>query len=116
FSCTFCDWGSATASKVSRYSEERLYREVDWLADHGIQHLFVCDANFGMLSRDVEIARYLADAYSRRGLPVAISIQNTKNRTDRSEQIQRVFKQSRVVSFGASISLQSVDPTVLKAI
>lgn len=116
FSCTFCDWGSATASKVSRYSEERLYREIDWFVDHRIQHLFICDANFGMLGRDVEIARYLADAYSRRNLPVAISIQNTKNRTDRSEQIQRVFKKSGVVSFGASISLQSLDPTVLKAI
>jgi radical SAM superfamily enzyme YgiQ (UPF0313 family) len=116
FSCTFCDWGSATASKVSLYSEERLYREIDWLADHGIHHLFVCDANFGMLGRDVEIARYLADAYSRRNIPVAISIQNTKNRTDRSEQIQRVFKQSRVVSFGATISLQSAEPAVLKAI
>jgi len=116
FTCTFCDWGSATASKVTRYSDERLYREIDWLADHRIQHIFVCDANFGMLPRDVEIARRLTSAYTRRNLPVAISVQNTKNRTDRSEQIHRIFKQSDVVSFGATISLQSVDQSVLKAI
>jgi len=116
FSCAFCDWGSATASKVSRYGEERLHREIDWLAEHGIQHLFVCDANFGMLSRDVDTARYLADTYARYGLPLAISIQNTKNRTDRSEKIQKIFKESGVISFGAIISLQSLDPTTLKAI
>jgi radical SAM superfamily enzyme YgiQ (UPF0313 family) len=116
FACTFCDWGSATASKISRYGESRLLQEIEWLADHRIHHLFVCDANFGMLSRDVEIAERLVDAYRRRHMYVAVSVQNTKNRTDRSAQIQRIFKQSGVVSFGASISLQSVDPTVLKAI
>jgi tRNA A37 methylthiotransferase MiaB len=116
FACTFCDWGSATASKVSRYSESRLFDEIEWLADHRIHHLFMCDANFGMLSRDADIAERLVDAYRRRGMYVAISVQNTKNRTDRSEQIQRIFKQSGVVSFGASISLQSVDRKVLKAI
>jgi radical SAM superfamily enzyme YgiQ (UPF0313 family) len=116
FTCTFCDWGSATASKVSRYGDERLAREIDWLAGHGIHHLFVCDANFGMLVRDVEIARQLAKTYADHGTYLAVSVQNTKNRTDRSEQIQRIFKESRAVTFGASISLQSVDRDVLKAI
>jgi radical SAM superfamily enzyme YgiQ (UPF0313 family) len=116
FACTFCDWGSATASKIARYSMGRLQQEIEWLADHRIHHLFVCDANFGMLSRDVEIAEHLIETYRRRGLYIAVSVQNTKNRTDRSEQIQRVFKQSGVVSFGATISFQSVDRKVLKAI
>jgi len=116
FACAFCDWGSATASKISRYGEDRLLREIEWLADHHIHHLCVCDANFGMLPRDVEIARRIAKTYAEHGSHLAISVQNTKNRTDRSKEIQRIFKESRVVSFGASISLQSVDPTVLKVI
>jgi len=116
FSCTFCDWGSATASKVSRYGMDRLFAEIDWMVDRGIQHLFVCDANFGMLPRDLEIASYIAAAYGRHRSHVAISVQSTKNRSDRSETIQRIFQQSQVVSFGASISLQSVDAGVLKAI
>lgn len=116
FSCAFCDWGSATGSKVNRFGMERLVQEIEWMADHGIHHLFVCDANFGMLPRDVEITRRLADVYARRGSYLAISVQNTKNRTERSEEIQRIFQDSRVISFGASISLQSVDPTVLKAV
>jgi radical SAM superfamily enzyme YgiQ (UPF0313 family) len=116
FSCTFCDWGSATASRVFRYSLDRLAREIEWMTDHDIHHLFVCDANFGLLPRDLEIARKLAEAYSRRGTYLAIHVQNTKNRVDRSEAIQSIFRDSGVISFGASISLQTVDPAVLKAI
>jgi len=116
FACSFCDWGSATGSRVARYSLPRLRQEIDWMASCGIHHLFVCDANFGMLPRDVEIARYLALAYAERSSYVAVSIQNTKNRTERTEQIQQIFRSSRVVSFGASISLQSVSPEVLTAI
>ena len=56
FRCTFCDWGSATAAKVTKFGEERLYREVDWFADKKIEYIFCCDANFGILKRDVDIA------------------------------------------------------------
>jgi tRNA A37 methylthiotransferase MiaB len=116
FSCTFCDWGSATSSKIARYGEERLIREIEWMVDHGIHHLCVCDANFGILPRDVEIARWIARAYAQRRSPLAISVQSTKNRAERSQQIQQIFHDSRVVSFGASLSLQSVDAATLTAI
>jgi tRNA A37 methylthiotransferase MiaB len=116
FSCTFCDWGSATGSKVFRYGMDRLALEIKWMVDHGIHHLVVCDANFGMFTRDVDIAQMLADEFARGRSPLSVSTQNTKNRTERSEAIQRIFRDSRVISFGASISLQSVDPSVLKAI
>ena len=33
FRCTFCDWGSATAAKVTKFGEERLFAEVDWFAE-----------------------------------------------------------------------------------
>ena len=116
FACSFCDWGSATASKVGAYSWARIAAEIEWLAKNGIHHLFVCDANFGILPRDVEIAEEISAAYTRNRSHVAISVQNAKNRADRSERIQRVFQKSRAISFGASISLQSVNPFVLKAI
>jgi hypothetical protein len=95
---------------------ERIASEIEWMAQHDIHHLVVCDANFGIFERDVEIARMLADVYVKHTSYLAVSVQNTKNRTERSEQIQRVFRDARVITFGASISLQSVDPTVLKAV
>ena len=61
FRCTFCDWGSATAGKVTKFGEERLLREVDWFAEKKIEYIFCCDANFGIQKRDVDIAKYVAE-------------------------------------------------------
>jgi len=51
FQCTFCDWGSATAAKVSKFELDRLYQELEWFAQHEIEYIFVCDANFGIQKR-----------------------------------------------------------------
>ena len=60
FKCTFCDWGSATASKVNKFELERLKLEIDWFSKKKIEFIFCCDANFGILKRDIEIAEYAA--------------------------------------------------------
>src|SRR5262245_12096895 len=39
FQCTFCDWGSATAGKVTKFGIDRLYREVDWFAQKKIEYI-----------------------------------------------------------------------------
>jgi radical SAM superfamily enzyme YgiQ (UPF0313 family) len=113
FSCTFCDWGSAVSARINRFELDRLEAEADWFAEHGISHVFVCDANFGILPRDVEVARFLVDAYERRNQSLAVSVQNTKTATERSFEIQRMLTTSRAVSFGATLSLQSVDEQTL---
>ena len=53
FSCTFCDWGSLINAKVYPFDMERCLRELDWFSEHKIGYIFCCDANFGILARDV---------------------------------------------------------------
>jgi len=48
-----------------------------------IEFVFCCDANFGILPRDVDIARTIATKKSELGYPKAFSVQNTKNATER---------------------------------
>src|SRR5690348_3163902 len=84
FQCTFCDWGSATAGKVTKFELDRLYKELDWFAQKKIEYIFVCDANFGIQKRDVEIAERVADIRGRTGFPQGFSVQNTKNATERA--------------------------------
>ena len=60
FPCTFCDWGSAIADRVYRFDLERIYSELDWFSKNKIEFIFNCDANFGILSRDIDIARRAA--------------------------------------------------------
>ena len=115
FRCTFCDWGSATAAKVTKFGEERLFREVDWFAEKKIEYIFCCDANFGIQKRDVDIANYVADVKKTTGYPVALSVQNTKNATERAYQTQKILSDAGL-NKGVALSMQSVDMTTLEAI
>ena len=91
FKCTFCDWGSATASKVNKFDLERLKLEIDWFSKNKIEFIFCCDANFGILKRDIEIAEYVAIKKKRTGYPKVLSVQNTKNTTERAYQTQKIL-------------------------
>jgi radical SAM superfamily enzyme YgiQ (UPF0313 family) len=115
FRCTFCDWGSATAAKVTKFGEERLYREVDWFAANRIEYIFCCDANFGIQKRDVDIAKYVAAIKKATGYPVALSVQNTKNATERAYETQRILSDAGL-NKGVALSMQSVDKATLVAI
>lgn len=115
FSCTFCDWGSAVASKVNSWDLERLYREIDWFAEHKIEFIFCADANFGILPRDVDIVGRCAESKKKRGYPQAMSVQNTKNATERSYMVQKILSDAGL-NKGVVVSLQSIDERTLKAI
>lgn len=115
FSCTFCDWGSATQAKVYPFDIERLYGEIDWFVRHKIEFIFCCDANFGILPRDVEIVQRVAEKKKTNGYPHALSVQNTKNVTDRAYTVQKILADAGL-NKGVAIALQSVDPETLKSI
>ena len=115
FACTFCDWGSAIAAKVSQFDLDRLLTEVDWFARNKIEFIFCCDANYGMLSRDYDVTNYVATTKQRLGYPKALSVQNTKNGTERAYRVQKLLSDAGL-NKGVAISLQSVDSETLKAI
>lgn len=115
FSCTFCDWGSAIASKVYAFDMERVLREIDWFARQQIEFIFCCDANFGILPRDVDIVEYVAEVKQKYGYPRKLSVQNTKNATERAYKVQKLLNDADL-NKGVTIALQSVDPATLKSV
>jgi radical SAM superfamily enzyme YgiQ (UPF0313 family) len=116
FSCTFCDWGSAIQTKVTPFAlEDRLFREITWFAQKKIEFVFCCDANYGILPRDLEITRRIIQAKEQYGYPRAFSVQNTKNATERAYQVQKLLSDAGL-NKGVAIALQSVDPGTLKSI
>lgn len=115
FGCTFCDWGSAVASKVYPFDRARLEAELRWFAALEGEFIFCCDANFGILPRDVELARTAAEVKARTGFPLTLSVQNTKNATERSYQVQRTLANAGM-NAGVTLSLQSTDAHTLKSV
>lgn len=115
FSCTFCDWGSAVAGKVFKIEMDRLLHEVEWFADRRIEYVFCTDANFGILPRDIDLAKHVAKIKRERGYPHALSVQNTKNATERAYTAQRILAEAGL-NKGVALSMQAIDPETLKAI
>ena len=71
YGCTFCDWGSATQSRIRKFDLDRVYAELEWCATHKVHQVFLADANFGIFERDVDIAAKVAELKHRARLPDA---------------------------------------------
>ena len=115
FRCTFCDWGSATAAKISKFSDTRIEREIEWFAKHKLEYIFCCDANFGIQKRDTEIARNLAKVKKEKGYPKVFSVQGTKNQTEQAYEMHKILSDSGLNN-GVVLSMQSMDTKTLISI
>ena len=115
FTCAFCYWGSKTKSKVFQFDQGRVFKEIDWISDKKIEFVFCCDANFGILPRDAEIAAKIADNKKRYGYPKAFSVQNMKNSSDKIFAIQKMLNDFGLQK-GVNLALQSVNEETLKNI
>ena len=115
FSCAYCDWGSATNSKVARMELDRVFAELDWFSKNKVEFIFCCDANFGMLPRDYEIAKKAVENKKKYGYPHVLSVQNTKNARERAYKVQKLLAENSL-SKGVTLAMQSVDSHTLKEI
>jgi radical SAM superfamily enzyme YgiQ (UPF0313 family) len=115
FQCTFCDWGSLTASKVLEIGWDRIMREIEWFSHHKIEYLFAADANFGIRKRDLDIAKALVAAKKKSGFPHQFRVCFTKNSTDKIFAVAKTLNDVGMLN-GISLSMQSLDAHTLTAI
>jgi putative methyltransferase len=116
FNCSFCNWGSYTSSKVREVDIERIHREIAWFGEKRIGHLYITDANFGILPRDVAIARLLAKTNNETGYPKQVWANYNKNTNERVLEINDIFVSNLMSYSGATISVQSLNSETLSAV
>jgi len=65
YSCSYCFWGVDALNKLTKFGLDRVFAELDYVAQYGVDftELYFADANFGILKRDVEIARHIRKLY-----------------------------------------------------
>ena len=116
FKCTFCDWGSATGSKMYKLNINRIHDEINWFADKGMPFLSMTTSNFGAFKqRDKEVTNIIVECNKRTGMPTAISTSYGKNNADTVFEISKMLLDAGIQT-GAAISFQSTTPEVLKNI
>lgn len=114
YSCSFCDWGSATMSKVRKFEMSRVEAEVDWLGKIGVSFIFLADANFGILPRDVDIADRLAETRAKYNYPKGLYYSSAKNNPDRMVEIARRTYDANLTTEHV-LSVQHTDSDVIAA-
>lgn len=113
FRCTFCAWGMASRNLVRRFSLETALAEIEYVgARSKARNWIMCDANFGILKRDVEIAQAIRNVKDKTGMPQRCQSWLSKNTTERNIEIAEIMGD---MVFGV-MSVQSMDANVLKAI
>lgn len=115
FKCTYCYWGAATNSRVFRLSLDRVKAEITWLARNRTLYLFITDANFGMLKRDIEIAEHIARCKRDYGYPTTVWLSAAKNSPQRMTEVTRIMSREGLIST-QPVSLQTLDPVALVSV
>lgn len=113
FRCTFCAWGMASKDLVRRLDLDTALAEVAYIGERSkATNWLVCDANFGILKRDVEIAKAIRAVRDRHGLPHKCHVWLAKNVTERNLEIAQILGDMTV----PVMAVQSLDDDVLAKI
>ncbi|MBI3021741.1 MAG: radical SAM protein [Candidatus Omnitrophica bacterium] len=122
FTCTFCDWGMAAMNKVRKFTTERVFGEFEYVATRfpNFPVWIFADANFGILPRDVDIARKIREVKERTALTRVMTF-DSKNTHDRNTEISEIlgrYEQVQQISNTgmAYMALQHLSPKVLSHI
>jgi radical SAM superfamily enzyme YgiQ (UPF0313 family) len=112
FSCAYCYWGRRSRT-VRTFSMTRLFAEIEWFGQKNISLVFGCDANFGILERDLVLVKKLAETKNKCGYPPTFRVCNTKNSNDIVFRVEKILHESHMAK-GTSMSFQSLTPEVLQ--
>lgn len=113
FKCSFCDWGSLTQSKITKFDLDRVLLEIDWIAEHGIDYIYIADANFGVFyDRDRAVIERLIENKRRVGNPQNVNITWYKNSSEQVLELAMMLHSANL-NRGLTLSVQSMNPETL---
>ncbi|MFF5216648.1 KedN5 family methylcobalamin-dependent radical SAM C-methyltransferase [Micromonospora sp. NPDC000442] len=113
YKCSFCYWGGAVGQRVRAFSRQRLRDELEFLAQHKVHTVVLCDANFGMLPIDAEFVADLLEIRERYGYPRTLETSWAKNKSKVFYEIVRDMKNAGMRS-SFTLALQTLSDDALK--
>jgi len=117
YTCAFCVSGKSRG-KLRAFPLEQVHEELAYIGRryHSLPEaiLYITDENFGILERDVDVARMVADVRVRTGYPRHVFWYNDKRFGRNSQEIHEIIGET--CHHGVTLSLQSENPDTLKAI
>ena len=116
FKCTFCDCGSLTHSKITKFDLDKVYKEWDWIVNNGIEYVHIADANFGVFyERDKEIVDYIVKCKKDTDFPHNVSATWYKNAAEKMIGLAKMLEDVNL-NKGFTLSVQSMNEETLDSI
>lgn len=113
YRCAFCEQGSEFFTKIAPLSVERVAAEVEYIRGHTkADQLILADVNFGILKRDLEVAKFLKASHLEHGWPRSLYVYNAKLPTETTLQtMETLYPMAQLC-----MSFQSTSEEVLENI
>lgn len=116
YHCSFCDIGDSYWNKLTLFDIERVKKEIEWMGKNKIEYVSVCDSNWGLLERDVNITEHVIKTKKKYGYPKWWDATWAKNNVERNFEIAMLNKTSGANIFkGVTFAMQSFNDNTLKA-
>ena len=115
YSCTYCEIGTKYYQKIKTHKLNKIYAEIDWMAENKVVFVYNADSNFGMLKDHLAITKYLVHNKKTKGYPQKHRCDWSKNQADKVIELAKIFYEAEMDK-GITIALQSMNPQVLKAV
>jgi len=116
FQCNFCNAGNSYFTNVNLFSDDYVKEELTYIAKMasktGSFHVTFADNNFGMIPRDSKTAELLYSLSQTYQWPKSATVWTGKNSKERVIEVTRLLGDRLSIS----MSVQSMDPAVLKNI
>lgn len=113
YSCSYCDWCSG--KKVRMFPMGKILAEITWMAQQKIEYCFCADSNFGMFTRDIEIADFAASTKEKFGFPQVFRTCFAKESNDNVFRISKILNSAKMDK-GATLAYQTLSEDALKNI
>ncbi len=112
YKCKYCDWGNLDSKKVKFFPLEKIYAELEWLGEHGIDGFGGADANFGIVKRDEDIIDKMVDIHNRTGHLCNFQTSYAKNSNDIVFNMTKKLNECGM-NKGVTLSFQSLSAEAL---
>ena len=113
YSCTYCEWGGGVGNKISQKPLDQIISDIEVMALCGIEQLEIIDANFGILKRDVDVVKKIAECKKIYGYPKSLLLYGlTKNSKNNKEAILDIMFENDLIDH-YFMAIQSTKQDVL---
>jgi putative methyltransferase len=115
YSCSFCDWGSATNSKIKKFNNDIVIKEIEIIMAMLPDIIFITDANYGSYPEDLEFINEFVKHKKNLEYNTNIFFSPAKNKKNIIDECYIALYEAGMINT-AQLGIQHTDEEVLKYI